>query len=81
MTIQRRERINTVLWVLVQCLLYFATYDLHKKNNINTHKVVAERVVLLLRRKEEDLVEHRVSHGKLSGICVAYLARKGDKTT
>ena len=59
-TIQRRERIITVLWVLVWCLLYFATYGLHKKNSINSHKVVAERLIFLLRRKEEDLVVHRV---------------------
>ena len=60
MTIQRRERIITVLWVLVQCLLYFVTYSLHRKNNIKSHKVVAERLVLFLARKEEDLVAHRV---------------------
>ena len=41
-------RIITVLWVLVLCLLYFVTYGLHRKNSINSHKVVAERFVLLL---------------------------------
>ena len=39
MTIQRRERIVTVLWVLAWCLLYFVTYGLHRKNSINSHKV------------------------------------------
>ena len=34
MTIQRRERIITVLWVLVQCPLYFG---LHRKNSFNSH--------------------------------------------
>ena len=59
-TIQRRERIITVLWVLVQCPLCFVTYSLHRKSCINNHKVVAEHFVLLLRRKEEDLVVHKV---------------------
>ena len=30
LAIQRRERIITVLWTLVKCLLYFATYDLDR---------------------------------------------------
>ena len=30
LAIQRRERIITVLWTLVKCLLYFVTYDLHR---------------------------------------------------
>ena len=36
-TIHRRERIIAVLWVLVQCLLYFVTYGRHRKNSINSH--------------------------------------------
>ena len=53
MTIKRRERIIAVLWVLVLCLLYFITYGLHRKNSINSHKAVAERLVLLLRRRRK----------------------------
>ena len=40
-TIQRRERIITVLWVLVKCLPYFVTNGLHRKNSINGHRALA----------------------------------------
>ena len=40
--------------------MYFVTYGLHRKNSINSHKVVAERLVLFLRREEEDRVVHRI---------------------
>ena len=60
MTIQRSERIITVLWALFKCLLYFVPYGLHRKNSINSHKMAAERLVLLLRGKEENLVVHSV---------------------
>ena len=59
MTIQSTETIITVLWVLVQCLLYSVTYGLHR-NSINSHRVVAERLVLFLKEKEEDLVVHKL---------------------
>ena len=56
-TIKRRERISTVLWVLVQCLLYFRHVRSAQKEHINYHKVVAERVVEL---QKEDLVVHKM---------------------
>ena len=36
MTIQRRESIITVLWVLVWCPLYFVTYGLHRRTRSTT---------------------------------------------
>ena len=39
LAIQRRERIITVLWTLVKCLLYFVTYDLHRTDIISSLSV------------------------------------------
>ena len=49
----RRERIFTVLWILVQCLLYSPHVRFTQKEQNNDHKVVAER--WLLQEEEEDL--------------------------
>ena len=56
-TIQRRERIVTVLWVLVLCLLYFVTYGLHRKYMSTSTKWWRSA---WLNCKEEDLVVHKI---------------------
>ena len=53
----RRERIITVLCVLVLCLLYSCHVRSTQKEQTNHHKVVAERWML---QEEEDFVVYKI---------------------
>ena len=53
----REERIITVLWVLVWCQLYSRHVQFTQKEQIDNHKVVAERWLL---QEKEDLVGYKV---------------------